>query len=519
VFAAFLGFATPGLRAADMILPQAGGDDTTAVDRLAAECGVVLPTASTPLSKAAMQGILQTIGQRAGDTAANDELLAMSGRLRAADLMSVGVSVDLVYERYLLPASRLPSVDAFGELVQVLDPLGLLRMSYQLDNRTELVISAEVRREYSAGVVDSNLFASAADNPIAIENNDITEGYLRFGGGALEVTFGRQKMHIGPSPANSLMISSRIPFMDALNLKGSFGPLRMTLLVSTLENREASPDVVPGAGYGFRQTVILCNAHYFEYAFRKVRLGIGGMYLVVRPGNAFHLADFFPVMSWHQADLTPNNLSLVADLSVAPVAGMTVYLQAGVDDINLNFTGVGDSGIPTIPAVLAGARWDGRVRDFRLGAWVEGGYTHYLWGNFIDGAAMARAIYRMDTDVVLRSMPLTSPYGPGSIWATGSVSVETPWRLEGGLRIRYVATNTSANLTTTPYAADPVIASAPLSHWLQVALGVRWRPLDAVWVSATPEVDLRDGEVWGGVTLAGGVQLAGTWPVVRPPGP
>lgn len=511
--AAVVGVACAVPCTADTSWEGGGRDDTAEVARLAASCGLVLPSASLPLSSTAIGKVLEDLLEAAGDAPAQEAVRDMSRRLREADVMSVGVGLDLTYERYLLPAAHLPAVSDFGELVQVMDPLGLLRMSYQVNNSTQLVITAEVRREYGAAAIDSNLFATAADNPVAIENNNIAEGYLRFGGETLEVTFGRQKVHLGPSPVNSLMVSQRIPFMDALNLRGSLGPLAMTLLVSTLENREASPDVVPVAPYGFRQTVILCNAHYFEYALRRVRLGIGGMYLVVRPGNAFHLADFFPVMSWHQADLTPNNLALVADISVVAVAGLTLYGQFGVDDINLNFTGVGDSGIPTIPAFLAGVRWDATVREFRLGAWAEGGYTHYLWGNFIDGAAMARAIYRMDTDGVLRSMPLTSPYGPGSVWAAGSISVGTPWRVDGALRVQYVAKNTSANLEATPYASDPVVASGPLSRWLQVALAIRWRPLQAIWLSAMPEFDLRDGEAWAGVTLAGGVHLEGSWPV------
>jgi hypothetical protein len=100
-------------------------------------------------------------------------------------------------------------------------------------------------------------------------------------------------------------------------------------------------------------------------------------------------------------------------------------------------------------------------------------------------------------------MPLTSPYGPGSVWATASLAVATPWRVEAGVRIRYVGKNPLANLTDTPYAADPGIASASLDHRLQCALEVRWSPLDRLRLSAAPEFNVANGKSWFGLTLGG----------------
>jgi hypothetical protein len=502
---------------AETVLPPPGEDPSRELERLAAMSGLVLPSVSLPLSRSSLAAGFALVAAHAEGGAALAGAEAWSRRFAQEDVPAVEASLSLQYEQYLRPAEGVFSTADFAELVEVVDPLGVVRLGYQLDNATVLGVAVAVRREYNRPPIDSNFFPSVPGNPVAIENNNLTEGFLQSRLGPLELTFGRQKIHIGPSPVNSLLLSQRLPFMDALDLKGYFGPLTMTLVVSTLENREASPDVAPGSTeYDFASTVILCNTHYFEYSFGAVRVGIGGQYLAVRPQNAFQITDFFPVISWHQTNIVPNNLSLVADVSVSPLRGLTVYAQAGVDDINLSGAGVNDSGVPTIPAFLLGAAWQGGARDFPLSAWVETGYTHYLWGSFDDGAAMARAIYRMDIDGVRRWIPLTSPYGPGTIWAAGSVSLATPWHADAGLRIRYLARNPRADLTG-PYEADTTVASAHLSKWLQAALELRWTPVDQVRVFAAPEFNLRDGTTWFALTLGGGISLRSRSPL-RPAG-
>jgi hypothetical protein len=483
-------------------------DTSAALYRLFGQYGRVFPTASLPLSRASLARSFQLLEGAPGDAGDQAEVSAFVQSFQREDVPSIGISLDAEYQHFFRPADEALVVGDMGQLLEVLDPLVLLRLSSQLNNSTVLVIAAEVRREYNIGVIDSNLFPSVPGNPIAIENNDITEGYLRSAAGPFELTFGRQEVHIGPSPVNSLMVSQRIPFLDGLNLKGHFGQLGMTLVISTLENRQATPDVTPVLpDYDFGKTVILFNTHYFEYNFGSVRLGIGGQYLVVRPQNAFQLADFFPVISWHQTNIVPNNLSLLMDFSWVPVKGLTLYGQGGMDDISLSFAGVADGDIPSIPAFLLGATWEGRLDAWILHGWVETGYTHYLWGNFDDTASMARAIYRMDTDGPRRFVPLTSPYGPGSIWATASFSASTPWHLDTGVRVQYVAKNPLADLTSLSYGVSSAVASSPLSHWVQIALSARWTPFQFMWLSAVPEFDVRDGKAWFALTLSGGITL------------
>jgi hypothetical protein len=489
---------------ADPVLPSVGIDRLGELSRLATSYGLALPTVSLPFSRHFISQTLESLAVMPTDPNVQAEAIALAQSFRDSDLPFIGISLELEYDQYFRPSDQPLSTSDFRSLLETVEPLGRMRFTYQLDNSTVLAIAAIQQREYHSGTFDNNVFVPVAGNPIAIENNLVTEGYLQSTLGAFELTFGRQKVHIGPSPVNSLLISQRIPFLDALNVKGHLGPLSMTLLISTLENRGAIPDVAPGdPAFVLGETTILSNTHYFEYSFGILRLGIGAHYLAVRPQNDFHMADFFPVISWHSTNLTPNNLSLIADFSVVPLKGLTIYLQGGLDDVNLDFAGISDTEVPTIPALLVGATWQSRLDRFLLSAWMETGATHYLWGNFHQGAAMARAIYRMDLDGDNLSIPLTSPYGPGSIWATASFAVATPWRFDAGMRIQYVGRNPLANLTDTPYEANPDVASTPLDHWLQCALEFRWSPLDHLRLSAVPEFDVSDGKGWFGLTLGG----------------
>ncbi len=498
--------------AADSILPPVVEELSDAVARLSADSGFALPSASLPLSPAAAVAALAALGS--GGPGVQDELSSALQALQGQDGARVGVDLQMQYEHYFRPPAHALSVSDFVELVEVVDPLALLRLSFQLDNSTALAIAVALRREYNRSPIDSNFFPSVSGNPVAIENNNITEGYFRSARGPFELTFGRQPIHIGPSPEDSLLLSKRLPFIDALDLKGHFGPLTMTLVISTLENRQAVPDVDPGsADYAFARTVILSNTHYFEYSFGFLRFGIGAQYLAVRPGNAFQAVDFFPVISWHQTNIVPNNLSMVADFSIVPFRGLTIYGQGGLDDINLSSAGVNDSGVPTVPGFILGMQWQGRARGVEISARLEGGWTHYLWGSFDDSSAMARAIYRMDIDGVRRFIPLTSPYGPGAAWATAALTLSTPWGLDAGLRLRQLARNPSANLATTAYEADPQVASAHLAQWFQAVMELRWTPVEWLSFSAAPELDVSDGEAWFGLTLGGGIGIGGNYPV------
>ena len=276
----------------------------------------------------------------------------------------------------------------------------------------------------------------------------------------------------------------------------------MTWIVSTLENRQGIDDPAlptpPGSTYGYGQTLIFYNVHYFEWTFGAVKAGIGAQYLISRDFNNIQLADFFPVFSWHNADITPNNMCLLGDLAWAPLPGLTLYLQYGLDDVNLGFLGIADSGVPTVDAEVAGAVYRVDVAPaWPLTLALTGGHTHYLWGNY-DYAApyddyLSRAIFRMDLWSYVQEMPLTSPFGPGAWWGHLEARIESPsgWRANAAVSLAMV--NTAVNLYTTPYANNPALASAPLSPEFGAQLGVGWRVTDWLDVRFGPGVWLQTG--------------------------
>lgn len=411
------------------------------------------------------------------------------------------------YERYIRPDNPLP----FADYLQDVDPLFTLQLAYQVDLGLALYVEAIGIREYRFGMGPDNWPPSEEGDPFALENNMVRQGYLYLRQGPIELTFGRQHVSIGPSPFTSIAVSPTIPFLDALDVIVNLGPLRMTLLLSTLENRKASGDVLSlPPDYTFGKTVILYNTHYFEWDFRFLRAGIGSSVVITRPDNAFQISDFFPVFSWHNANIKPNNLSLFFDITAVPTRGLELYGQFGFDDINANLFGSNDSGIPTIGAGLFGAEWFGGWDRFPLRAAAEIGYTHYLWGSYNESIPLARAIYRMDLDENNHWLPLTSPFGPGAAWIIAELGLETPWKLSSTFSFQLVSRNTSASLTG-PYEANPAIRDAPRALSLRTSLRARYEPFP--WLKATvePALLVDGGDVWMELDLGIAARIGGTW--------
>ncbi|MCX7030737.1 MAG: hypothetical protein NTU62_11555 [Spirochaetes bacterium] len=365
----------------------------------------------------------------------------------------------------------------------------------------------------------SNLPSPLPGNPVALENNDVQSGYLLYSPGPFEIVFGRQRFSLGPSPLTSLVVSRAVPYLDALDVSLSLGRLHMTLLVSTLENRATIDDGAHGtAPYASDETVILHNVHYFEYDFGFIRAGIGAQVIIIRPANAFQIADFFPVFSWHNADIVPNNLTLTMDVSAVPYPGLELYAQYGFDDINASFVSV-DGTIPTITAGLIGASWRSRWPRSSLEAVLEAGFTHYLWGSFDDGAYLARAIYRLHVDGINEWIPLNSPFGPGTIWVLARASLTTPWNLDVVAKAQFLARNPSANLTGT-YDGSEAIANAALEPSLQAGVEVAYSPWKWLRVTLEPVLHCTSAKTWMELTIGAGTLLEtrGRVPASRPRG-
>jgi hypothetical protein len=119
---------------------------------------------------------------------------------------------------------------------------------------------------------------------------------------------------------------------------------------------------------------------------------------------------------------------------------------------------------------------------------LEGGYTHYLWGNFAfddppfqqPEARLARAIYRYAPNKNAVLLPLTSPYGPGSVWGKLKGSFSFPRRsIRAGAEILLLFKNSRANLVDTPYRVDEGLNS--YDRWffaLDVPLAYLWKDFE-----------------------------------------
>ncbi len=135
---------------------------------------------------------------------------------------------------------------------------------------------------------------------------------------------------------------------------------------------------------------------------------------------------------------------------------------------------------------------------------LEAGYTHYLWGNFsIDGQGglpdvdpLARCQYRFLLNNLGQAalIPLTSPYGPGSLWFLVSGGQElgsTGLRL--GTDILLLGKDTEANLIMTPY--DTSVQNAPWEFFGQFGLNLRYRRGDFD-ATVAPSACERNGLWW-----------------------
>jgi hypothetical protein len=372
-------------------------------------------------------------------------------------------------------------------------PAAQLSLGFEQLDGISLFIQIVLQRQWLDSDAWSNLPIPAGGNPVPAEYNNIRAGYLAMPVGPIHVTIGRQQVSIGPHPFDSLMVSDRTPFLDAVATRLSSGPLEMTWLISTLENGIAQPDVEPVVNplYGFDTNTIFYNIHHFQWNWPRLNIGIGSQILVAREMNNFHLGDFFPVFSWHNADIIPNNMCLVGDVVFRPYDGSQLFVQYGFDDIDGSIFGWVDSEVPTICGLIVGGShrlpWlNGRVE-------AVGGYTHYLWGNFDEEQFLARAIYRLEADGSRKSMPLTSPYGPGAAWLDAAIGASVG-RFRAETRYLAVGLKPGVDLYSTPYETSTSIEGIrrAWTHHLCALIGYSIPRLAEVIVA--PGLEMARGE-------------------------
>ena len=441
-----------------------GADDPPVRDlaRLYRIAGEPFPTASFPVSTAWLhEAALALRGEVPGGVVAAIDAY-IDGLGYAPNEVRTGVEIEFRPEAYLETDYLREGV---VEKLRREDPALRLRVSGGIHDGPLLHTRVEAIRDYNTDY-PSNLTPPSEGDPIPYEFNNVYEGYFHWPIGFVAITFGRQPMDLGPAPRSSIALAGGLPYHDALRITMDLGPIRMHHHISSIDNFRAREDVVlapPGQGppreaYDFDRSQIFFNTHYFEYRFDSWRLGVGAHHIVSRELNNFHLSDFFPVFSWHNANILPRNMSAFLDATVPVVPGVEVYGQVSYDDIRTTGAGIADTSIPTIPAYTLGGRYSRLGDRVDWDVALDAGYTHYLWGGYPREYGLSRAVYRLRTEGGGFALPLTSPYGPGTVYGIVDAGASGT-RFSAGLLYEVAGRKPDANPFTTDQAESELLAS------------------------------------------------------------
>lgn len=355
----------------------------------------------------------------------------------------------------------------------------------------------------------------------------ISRGAVYWKSPACDFALGRDSVDYGGFLYGSLLPSARLPYLDNARARLKLGAFKADWMFATIQAVKSwdGIDVDPNAAndsatqlsvfstegsYGFESwgnpTTIVEVMNRYSWKLGDFLIGVTDHAMISRRNNQFSLCDIFPITSRHQTSVGETNNSLVLDASWEPLSGLDFAAQFGLDDINGNDIGISDTGSPTIPALVGGARYRGETALGSLSVQGEAGYTHYLWGNYsatqVEPSAvvvdtLARMQYRyLASDGSAILLPLTSPYGPGALWckAGGSLALgATGFSL--GADFLYLAKNSLANLITTEVYDNTTTPAAGYVHYLELSVPASYR-YRAWLVGLTPALLWREGD-WG----------------------
>jgi hypothetical protein len=372
----------------------------------------------------------------------------------------------------------------------------------------------------------------------SIDHHILGRGILSWENPAFRVWFGRDTMQIGAPDLSTLYPSKLLPYMDAARLQGRAGPVNLDWTVSTFlpvknwEGLDVDNAATPfernwggqwWSSSDFNPTTILYVAHRLEFVGDRLSFALGEQIIYARPNNSYEIKNFLPVGTFHANDTYPDNMNLIFEFGAALLPGLTLRAMAGFDDLSSDIIGIADSPVPTIPAAILGFEFSGAPVKIPLSGIIEGGYTHYLWGNFDadqnqsgnwygNGEFLARMIARYEYDGGGVLLPLTSPYGPGALWARGLARVVLPVRdLNLEVRALFLSKNKSTNLVSTAYASDPAVEKATRTVLAEIRVALSYTIAltgASLALCAEPVVTLLDGKLGTGVCIAGSLDLS-----------
>lgn len=509
---------------------------------LYARAGVAFPTGSFPVDIEELHEYALDLRSRLDSRKARAEVDSYLDQLQYEPAEAEIVSdLDFSYEQYFRGEDEWDTDYDYWRTYMDNPPAAAWSLSAGRDGGFGVHIAADFQAQHGREYPDNNLYRSQDENPLSVENYFITRGYFCGRYGDLLVQLGRTPVHFGAAGFSTTMPSDRLPYLDALYYTWRLGPLKMTSYVGTLYNEAGSGEISDMAGLpniitpvddgiivyddgvgnhtvAFGRTIIFNSLHRFEWAFPKVRLGLSAHNVITRENNALHIGDMFPVFSWHNAQVGVHNMSLIAEIEYAVMPGLVLFGQAGYDDINsADISGVGDTDIPTIDAYILGGEYKRLLFGGMFTVLLEGGTTHYLWGNFHEfdperGNYLGRAIYRYLRDEQIVLLPLTSPYGPGARWVRGSLGYS--W-LNTGLSLilngEVISHNTAADLVSTAYEESETVSEADRELWVEISTRLEYAAgfgeTHRYSVYIEPAYVLRDTGGWFEITVGGQLEL------------
>lgn len=500
-----------------LFLPPAGaeyfyaeGDEIAALEHVARRMGKTVPFSSYPVHGG---DLLEFAEKLASDPAfpglagADIEIFeSLVSRLedRRGGILLKG-NLDLAYEhRFSSDSFTIDDPDAVPNAEDVrrvfLDfaPVAGFSAGAGTFDGPWVAAQIDVRPAWTGDYSPMSNFLKEAD----IAYDLLKRGVFAWNGRYLNFFAGRDTVHWGNSQGSTLYASKLLPYLDSVRVNVPLGPFSFDYFLGTIMPRSSAHDVDEAANrdnhdseglgkyFGFGKSdnpsTILVAAHRFQWNFGRVKAGVGGTVIYARSNNQFLITDLLPVLIYHNADSVPNNLSLIFDVSWAIVPGLNLSVMAGLDDLNARVIGISDGSVPTIPGAVFQLEYSAAGDSFFQYYMLEGGYTHYLWGNFAysgnddwRGVYLARAVYRYIHFNHAVLLPLTSPYGPGTLWLKLRGDFKFPARgIRAGAELLFLAKHGGVNLVDTPYLADGALDIYNQFYFsLKIPLSYTWKNL------------------------------------------
>ena len=341
-----------------LFMPES--DEVVELTALYTKAGRTLPANSYPVNR---NTLLKWVDELSNERLSDELVLRIEALLDTLIVDDSGVTAEVDwaagYEHYFKTEDI--TFDAVSDYLDEM-PLGVVGGSFVNYQYGGACLELQLKREYSENP-DNNGFVAKEGNPLALENQIVSKGYVFFNNDFMQLIVGRLASHYGDPRFTSLMASDNLPFLDQVKLDMSIADFRLEYYAASLENRRASGDIdLAAVDFDYGENSIWTTMHRLVYAFDNVKFSLSEQSFICRDNNQLYLGDFFPLTVWHNAWLSNINISMFTDVTWTVVPGFELYFQWGFDDISASDVfGIADSALPTIDAWVLGVYHAGDV--------------------------------------------------------------------------------------------------------------------------------------------------------------